>query len=51
MGKSKIMSEVREIGTQHFNFNKYIQKILDTQQGNINAYFFCNKSYSQKHRV
>jgi len=44
MNKDKIMAKIRDIGTQHFDFNRYIQKILDTQQGNINAYFFCSKT-------
>lgn len=40
----RIMDKIDEIGTNTFEFDKYIPKILDLQQDKVNAYFFCNKT-------
>jgi site-specific DNA-methyltransferase (adenine-specific) len=36
--------DIIDIGTNHFNFEAYVPKILDLQDNKINAYFFCNKT-------
>lgn len=39
----KQMKKIQDIGTNSFNFDKYIPQILDIQKDKVNAYFFCNK--------
>lgn len=57
MSKQKVMDKIKEIGTNSFNFS-IIPKILSLQKGNINAYFFTNKTllphylnYAIKHNI
>lgn len=39
----KQMEEISKIGTNSFDFDKYIPPLLDLQKDKVNAYFFCNK--------
>jgi len=44
---SKSMEKIRELGTDTFDFDKYVPQLLSWQSfisGYVNAYFFCNKS-------
>lgn len=45
----KQMGKIGEIGTNTFDFEKYIPSILDLQKDKINAYFFCNKKLLPKY--
>jgi len=38
-----------DAGTNHFDFDKFIPKILDLQKDKVNAYFFCNKTLIPKY--
>jgi len=40
---SKVMAEIKVIGTDKFDINKFIPAIIDLQGDRVNAYFFCNK--------
>jgi DNA modification methylase len=39
----KQMGKIADIGTNSFDFKKFIPKLLDLQGDKVNAYFFCNK--------
>lgn len=38
-----LMQNIKDIGTNSFDFYKYIPHIITLQKNKINAYFFCNK--------
>jgi len=38
----KVMNKIQEIGTNSFDFDKFIHKIIGLQGNKVNAYFFCN---------
>ncbi len=46
---AKQMKKIGEIGTNSFDFDKYIPKLLNLQEDKINAYFFCNKKLLPKY--
>lgn len=35
--------DIIDIGTNHFDFDKFVPALLDLQKDKVNAYFFCNK--------
>jgi site-specific DNA-methyltransferase (adenine-specific) len=39
----KMLKKISDLGTDSFDFYKFIPKILDLQKDKVNAYFFCNK--------
>lgn len=45
----KQMKKISEIGTNSFDFDKYIPTFLDLQKDSVNAYFFCNKKLLPKY--
>lgn len=45
----KIMNKIKDIGTNTFDFDKFIPKIIGLQGNKVNAYFFCNKALLPKY--